>query len=319
MNIVITDGFALNPGDLDWSAIKALGEVFIYDRTDEADIVDRCQLADIIITNKVPFSAQTLSQLPKLKFIAVTATGYNIIDIEAAAKRGIVVSNIPAYSTPSVAQTVFALLLSVVNAVEHYTHQIQQEKRWSMNPDFCYWDTHLTELAGKRMGIYGFGRIGQQVAVIAQAFGMEVVAHTQKSQQDLPNNVTKIIGDEFWKTCDVISLHCPLTPKTSNLVDAKRLELLKPSCILINTSRGPLVCEQAIADALCQHRLQAFAADVLCQEPPTVENPLLTAPNVFLTPHIAWATIEARTRLMNILVSNLKAYLAGSPINVVNG
>lgn len=318
MKIVITDGFALNPGDLDWGAIEALGEAIIYDRTDEADIVERCQDADIVITNKVPFSRQTLSQLPRLKFIAVTATGYNIIDVKAATECGIVVSNIPAYSTDSVSQAVFALLLCITNRVEHYTRQIKLDKRWSHNPDFCYWDTQLTELAGKRIGIYGFGRIGQQVATIAHAFGMQVVAHTSKRQEELPLGCQKLEGSDFWKKCDIISLHCPLTDNTRELVDEARLCLMKPSCILINTSRGPLINEKAVAKALSDGHLLAYGADVLCQEPPAADNPLLGAPRVFLTPHIAWATLEARTRLMNILIENLHAFIEGNPINKVN-
>ncbi len=318
MKIVITDGFALNPGDLDWGAIMALGEVMLYDRTDEADIVTRCSEAEIVVTNKVPFSRTTLQQLPALKFIAVTATGYNIIDVQAAREMGIVVSNIPAYSTDSVAQSVMALLLSVTNRVEHYTQQVTTEKRWSNNPDFCYWDTQLTELAGKQIGIYGFGRIGQQVATLARAFGMHVVAHTSKSQSQLPSGIEKREGEAFWQHSDIISLHCPLTPDTLHLVNAQTLSMMKPSCILLNTSRGPLVDDEAVANALHEGRLGAYAADVMTQEPPTPDNPLLGAPRVFITPHIAWATHEARTRLMNILTDNIRNFLQGNPSNQVS-
>ena len=318
MRIVIVDGYALNPGDLNWETIQGMGETIIYDRTEVRDIVERCKDADIVLTNKVPFTRETLLQLPCLKLICVTATGYNIIDTQAAREQGLVVTNIPAYSTQSVAQTVIALLLSVTNRVEHYTNQITDEKQWSRNADFCYWDTQLTELADKRMGIYGFGRIGRQVSLIAQALGMEVVVHTSKPQEELPEGITKLTGDMFWETCDVISLHCPLTPETNNLVNEVTLQKMKSSCILINTARGPLVNEAAIAEALSHSRLKAFCADVLSVEPASEDNPILQAPNVFLTPHIAWATLEARQRLMNILIANIRAFIDGSPINVVN-
>lgn len=318
MKIVIVDGYALNPGDMSWDSIYSLGETTIYERTDVQDIVSRCLDADIILTNKVPFSKQTLAQLPKLRFIGVTATGYNIIDTEAARQQGILVTNIPAYSTASVAQTVMALLLSVTNRVEHYTQQITREKRWSNNADFCYWDTPLTELTGKRMGIYGYGRIGAQVAVLAQALGMEVCVHTSKDADCLPAGIQKLTGQDFWSSCDVISLHCPLTPQTNHLVNASTLALVKPNMILINTARGPLVDEEAIARALHDGRLAAFCADVLSHEPALADNPLLSAPNVFLTPHIAWATLEARQRLMDILIANIRSFIEGNPINVVN-
>ena len=318
MKIVIVDGYALNPGDLSWDSIYALGETTVYDRTAQKDIIARCKEADIVLTNKVPFSRQTLAALPNLKFIGVTATGYNIIDTQAAREHGVVVTNIPAYSTASVAQSVMALLLAVTNRVEHYTKQVKEERRWTKNADFCYWDTQLTELAGKRMGIYGYGRIGQQVGLLAQALGMEVVVHTSKDPKVLPAVINKLMGEKFWSTCDVISLHCPLTAETNQLVNTATLQMMKTGAILINTARGPLVDEQAVANALKDGKLRAYCCDVLSQEPAANDNPLLHAENVFVTPHIAWATLEARQRLMDILVGNVKAFIEGKPTNVVN-
>lgn len=318
MKIVILDGYALNPGDLSWEGINALGEVEYYDRTASEDIVSRCEDAEIVLTNKVPFSAETLSQLPMLKMIGVMATGYNIIDCASAKKQGITVCNIPAYSTASVAQTVFALLLSATNSVEHYTHQITHEQRWTSNPDFCYWDTPLQELAGKTMGIISLGRIGMAVANIAQAFGMKVVALTSKRQEELPSYILKEGEAELLAQSDVISLHCPLTPETQNFINATRIAKMKSSAIIINTSRGPVVNEQDVADALTSGRLGAFCADVLCVEPASADCPLLKAPRVYLTPHIAWATLQARTRLMSILTENVRSFIQGKAQNVVN-
>lgn len=318
MKIVILDGYALNPGDLSWSDMEALGDVTLYERTRPEDIVTRSQGAEIVLTNKVPFNSETLRQLPDLKMIGVMATGFNIIDCEAAKEQGITVCNIPAYSTSSVAQTVFALLLSATNSVEHYTRQITTEGRWTSNPDFCYWDTSLMELADKTFGIVGLGRIGQSVAKIALAFGMKVVALTSKSQIELPEYIKKVDEEGLLRESDVLSLHCPLTPSTQNFINATRLAKMKPSAIIINTSRGPVVNEADVAEALKGDKLAAFCADVLCQEPAAADNPLLQAPRVFLTPHIAWATFEARTRLMNILCNNVRAFIGGHPQNVVN-
>lgn len=318
MKIVVLDGYGLNPGDLSWEELKALGEVTVYDRTAAEDILSRSQGAEILLTNKTPLTRETLQSLPALRFVCVLATGYNVVDIEAAQSLGITVSNIPAYSTPSVAQHVFALLLTITNRVEHYTRQIQEEGRWTTSADFCYWDTPLTELQGKRFGIFGLGRIGQQTALIAQALGMEVVALTSKSQEQLPADIHKVTEEEFLSTCDVITLHCPLTPETHEYINKDRLQRMKPTTILINTSRGPVVDQQAVADALEAGRLGAFAADVLCVEPPTADNPLLHSPRTYLTPHIAWATKEARERLMAIAVGNVAAYQKGEPRNVVS-
>lgn len=318
MKIVILDGYALNPGDLSWEPIEELGQVILYERTGSEDIITRCQDAEIVLTNKVPFSAETMAKLPQLRMIGVMATGYNIIDCEAARRQGITVCNIPAYSTTSVAQQVFALLLATTNGVEHYTQQITKENRWTTNPDFCYWDTPLLELAGKTFGIVGLGRIGMAVANIAQAMGMRIIASTSKAKEELPLYINKVEMSELFSQSDVLSLHCPLTPDTQDLINAKNLSLMKPSAIIINTSRGPVVNEQDVADALHENRLSAFCADVLCKEPAAVGNPLLTAPRVFITPHIAWATFQARTRLMDILTENIRCFINNKPQNVVN-
>ena len=317
MNIVVLDGHALNPGDLSWDTLASMGELAVYPRTETSMVIPRCQDAEIVLTNKVPFTEETFAQLPRLRFIGVTATGYNIIDMEAARRHQVIVSNIPAYSTASVAQSVFAMLLTITNRVEHYTHQIIQEGRWTHSADFCYWDTPLTELEGKRMGIVGVGGIGSRVASMAQAFGMDVVALSRRPQKDLPLGVTKLEGDAFWSSCHIISLHCPLTPATHHLISDSTLSLMRPGTILINTSRGAVVDEQAVADALRSGLLSAYAADVLSTEPPQPQNPLLAAPNVFLTPHIAWATREARMRLLHILEDNVRAFIQGAPIHTV--
>lgn len=317
MNIVVLDGHALNPGDLSWDTLASMGELAVYPRTETSMVIPRCQDAEIVLTNKVPFTEETFAQLPRLRFIGVTATGYNIIDMEAARRHQVIVSNIPAYSTASVAQSVFAMLLTITNRVEHYTHQITQEGRWTHSADFCYWDTPLTELEGKRMGIVGVGGIGSRVASMAQAFGMDVVALSRRPQKDLPLGVTKLEGDAFWSSCHIISLHCPLTPATHHLISDSTLSLMRPGTILINTSRGAVVDEQAVADALRSGLLSAYAADVLSTEPPQPHNPLLAAPNVFLTPHIAWATREARMRLLHILEDNVRAFIQGAPIHTV--
>lgn len=317
MNIVVLDGHALNPGDLSWDTLASMGKLSVYPRTETSMVIPRCQDAEIVLTNKVPFTEETFAQLPRLRFIGVTATGYNIIDMEAARRHQVIVSNIPAYSTASVAQSVFAMLLTITNRVEHYTHQIIQEGSWTHSADFCYWDTPLTELEGKRMGIVGVGGIGSRVASMAQAFGMDVVALSRRPQKDLPLGVTKLEGDAFWSSCHIISLHCPLTPATHHLISDSTLSLMRPGTILINTSRGAVVDEQAVADALRSGLLSAYAADVLSTEPPQPQNPLLAAPNVFLTPHIAWATREARMRLLRILEDNVRAFIQGAPIHTV--
>lgn len=318
MKICILDGYSLNPGDLDWSPVERLGDVTLFDRTPADKIVERAADADIVLTNKVPFSADTLRQLPRLRFICVLATGYNIIDTDAAARQGVVVANIPAYSTMSVAQMAFAHILNITNHVASYAREVADGK-WTNCPDFCFWDSALTELAGKTMGIVGLGNTGMATARIAVAMGMKVVALTSKSADTLPEGITPAPLDDVLATADIVSLHCPLTSSTRHLINAEAIGKMKPSAILINTGRGPLVDEQAVADALNGGRLAAFGADVLSQEPPRGDNPLLSARNCFLTPHIAWATLEARTRLMSTAAENVRQFIAGEPVaNRVN-
>lgn len=318
MKICILDGYSLNPGDLDWSPVERLGDVTLFDRTPADKIVERAADADIVLTNKVPFSADTLRQLPRLRFICVLATGYNIIDTEAAARQGVVVANIPAYSTMSVAQMAFAHILNITNHVASYAREVADGK-WTNCPDFCFWDSALTELAGKTMGIVGLGNTGMATARIAVAMGMKVVAMTSKSADTLPEGITPAPLDDVLASADVVSLHCPLTPSTRHLINAASIAKMKPSAILINTGRGPLVDEQAVANALNGGRLAAFGADVLSQEPPRGDNPLLSARNCFLTPHIAWATLEARTRLMSTATENVRQFIAGEQVaNRVN-
>lgn len=317
MKIVVVDGYTLNPGDLSWEPLKELGEVTIYDRTAPNETVERCIDAEIVLTNKVIFNAETIKALPKLKYIGVLATGYNVVDTKAATENNVIVTNIPAYSTESVAQMVFAQILNITNRVGHYACE-NSKGRWTNNIDFCYWDTQLTELAGKKIGIVGLGNTGSATARIANAFGMDVCAFTSKPQESIPNYITKLTLDELFSQCDIVSLHCPLTETTKELVNEARLATMKPTAILINTGRGPLINEQAVADALNCGKIAAFGADVLSVEPAQPGNPLLGAKNCYLTPHIAWATYEARIRLMNICIDNVKAFINGTPQNVVN-
>lgn len=316
MKIVVLDGYAANPGDISWDDMKALGSLTVYDRTAPEEVIHRSEDADAILTNKVVLSAETLSQLPRLRYVGVLATGYNVVDVDAAHQRGIVVTNIPAYSTDSVAQLTFAHLLNITNRVDHYA-TMNRQGRWTQSPDFVYWDTPLIELSGKTMGIVGLGNIGKKVAALAQQFGMDVFAMTSKNSSDLPQGIQKTTFEELLAVSDVLSLHCPLTPQTHHLINAEALTHIKPGAILINTGRGPLVDEQAVADALKDGRLQAYCADVLSVEPAKADNPLLGCPNAFLTPHIAWATKEARKRLMQIAVDNLRAFISGEPKNMV--
>lgn len=314
MKIVILDGFTANPGDLSWKVLEAMGEVTVYERTAPEDTVTRAAGAEVVLTNKVLMGREVIAQLPELKYIGVLATGYNVVDIEAAKERGIVVTNVPAYSTESVAQMVFAHLLTVTNRTEHYAEQ-NRAGRWSRSQDFCYWDTTMIELAGKTFGIVGLGNIGLRVAQIALAFGMRVKALSSK--EVLPNGIEKVGLDELLSAVDVLSLHCPLTERTHHLINKDTLRKMKPSAILINTGRGPLVDDVAVADALAEGRLAAFCADVLTNEPPTADNPLLQQPNAYITPHIAWATVEARARLIKVATENVRCFLNGKPQNVV--
>lgn len=315
MKVVVLDGFTVAQSDLSWAALRDVAEVEVYDRTCAEEVVERCKGAEIVLTNKVVLDASTLAQLPRLMYIGVLATGYNVVDLVAAAKRNVIVTNIPAYSTQSVAQMVFAHLLNIVNRVGDYARK-NGEGQWTASRDFCYLDHNLFELAGKRMGIVGLGNIGMETARIASAFGMDVLAVTSKTGE-LPYGVRKVAMDELFSTCDVVSLHCPLTDETKHLVCAKRLQTMKPSAIIINTGRGPLVNEVELADALNNGVIYAYGADVLSVEPALADNPLLSAKNCYLTPHIAWATREARQRLMNVCVENIKAFLVGKPVNVV--
>lgn len=316
MKIVVLDGYGLNPGDLSWDELKKLGECTVYDRTSPAEVMERARGAQALLTNKTVLTAENLAGLPELKYIGVLATGYNVVDISEARKRGIVVTNIPAYSTASVAQTVFAHILNITQQVDYYATE-NRKGRWAGNKDFCYWDFPLIELAGKKIGIVGMGNTGQATARIAQGFGMQVCAYTSKSPDQLPAGTKVMPLDELFRECDIVSLHCPLTESTKELVNARRLATMKPTAILINTGRGPLVNEQDLADALNNRVIYAAGLDVLSSEPPKADNPLLTARYCFITPHIAWATKEARTRLMEIAVNNLKAFEEGKVINNV--
>ncbi len=317
MKIVVLDGFGLNPGDLSWEAMGQLAEMTVYERTSPEELMERAADAEMLLTNKVALKEKEIMALPKLKYIGVLATGYNIIDTECAKKQGIVVTNIPAYSTDSVAQMTFAHILNITNHIDHYANQCRQG-RWSRNKDFCYWDTPLIELAGKTIGIVGLGSIGYKVARIAQEFGMDVFAFTSKNSADLPEGIQKTTLEGLFGISDIITLHCPLNKETRGMINAESLSRMKRGAILINTGRGPLVNEQDVADALQSGQLAAYGTDVMSSEPPKEDNPILNAPNAFVTPHIAWATLEARIRLMNIAVNNAKAFIDGKPINVVN-
>lgn len=316
MKIVVLDGYGLNPGDLSWDAVSQLGELTVYDRTSSEEVIARSAGAEAILTNKIVITAEIMEALPDLKYIGVLATGYNVVNVGAAREKGIVVTNIPAYSTPSVAQMVFAHILNIAQQVQHHSEEVRKG-RWTNNADFCFWDTPLIELREKKIGLVGLGHTGFNTARIAIGFGMQVTAYTSKSSLQLPPEIKKRTLDELFSECDIVSLHCPLTDETKELVNAERLRLMKPTAILINTGRGPLVNEQDLADALNAGKLYAAGLDVLSSEPPKADNPLLTARNCYITPHIAWASLEARTRLMDILVENIKAFQAGKPVNNV--
>jgi len=317
MKTVILDGYTINPGDIDWAEIEETGDVTIFDRTAPSEIIARAKDAEIILTNKVIISADVMDAVPGLKYIGVLATGYNVVDTEAAKERGITVTNIAAYSTDSVAQMTFAHLLNITNRVGHYGKQVKN-LRWSSNKDFCYWDTKLMELAGKTMGIIGYGKIGMRVAEIARCFGMDVFVVTHRNSSDLPDGIQKTTLDGVLAISDVLSLHCPLTDETREIINKRTLAKMKHNAILINTGRGGLVDESAVAEALCTGNLGGFGADVLCQEPPSADNPLFKAPNCYITPHTAWATPEARRRLISIAAANIRAFIAGKPVNVVS-
>ena len=316
MKIVELDAHSVNPGDLSWDEIKALGNLDLYDRTAPEDVIKRAKDADAILINKINISEEVIAALPKLRYIGEMATGFNNIDINAAKRHGITVTNIPAYSTDSVAQLVFAHILNVANHVNHYAVETRRGT-WSRNPAFCYWDTPLVELAGKSIGIVGLGHIGMRVAEIAHCFGMMVTALTSKESQSLPEWIRKSTLDGLLSSSDIVTLHCPLTDKNKHMINADTLALMNSKSILVNTGRGPLVDETAVANALEAGKLGAYCADVMADEPPHADNPLLKCSNAFITPHIAWATHEARQRLMGIAANNLRAFINGEPINTV--
>lgn len=319
MKIVVLDGYAANPGDLSWEKIAAMGELTVYDRTAPEDVAARIGDAEVAYTNKTPITAETMAACPNLKLISVLATGYNIVDVAAAKARSIAVCNVPAYSTRDVAQLTFALLLEHCHHVGHHAQTVREGK-WTNCPDFCYWDYPPMALPGKTMGIIGFGQIGQAVAKLAVAFGMEVLVYSRTVRPELETEHCKFCDlDTLLAQSHVVSLHCPLTDKTEKLICKETIAKMRDGAILLNTGRGPLVDEQAVADALKSGKLLGYGADVVSREPIPAGNPLLTAPNCFLTPHIAWATYDARVRLMEVSAQNLAAYCAGKPQNVVNG
>ena len=316
MKIAVMDGHGVNPGDMSWKPFEEIGQITVYPRTAPEEVVAHVGDADIVLTNKTVFNADVISQLPNVKYIGVLATGYNVVDTEAAHRRGIVVTNIPAYSTDSVAQMTFAHILNITNRVGYYAAK-NSDGEWSRCPDFCYWDTPLTDLSGKTIGIVGLGHIGSKVARLAQDFGMDVFAYTSKNAADLPAGINKTTLDGLLGISDIITLHCPLTPSTRELINKESIKKMRRGAILINTGRGPLVNEADVAEALQEGRLGAYGADVMCSEPPAADDPLFAQPNAYITPHIAWATVEARERLMAIAVNNLKAFVSGNPVNVV--
>ena len=319
MKIVVLDGYTLNPGDLSWDALKQLGELVVYDRTAADKVVERAAGAEIIFTNKTPVSEDTLNQLPSLKFIGVLATGFNIVNTEVAKVRGVIVANVPGYGTTSVVQMTFALLLELCHHVQRHSDTVMEGK-WASSADWCYWDFPLVELSGKTIGIIGFGRIGQQVGDVATAFGMNIIGNSRtQTDQSRRKNFKWASIPELLKQSDIVSIHCPLFPETKGLINKESLNWMKKSSFLLNTSRGPIIVDEELADALNNDLIAGAGIDVLSVEPPSKDNPLFKAKNCIITPHIAWATKEARVRLMNITIKNLAAFLNGNPVNVVNG
>jgi len=318
MKIVILDGFTLNPGDLSWDGLKQFGELVVYDRTPADKVVERALDADILFTNKTPIGVDAINQLSNLTFIGVLATGYNIVDIEAAKSKNIIVANVPGYGTNSVVQLNFALLLELCLHVQRHSDAVM-DGRWASSKDFCFWDFPLMELSGKTMGIIGFGSIGQQVADVATAFGMNIIGGSRTiTDQSHRKNFRWTDIPTLLKESDVVSIHCPLFPETKGLINKENLGLMKSTAFLLNTSRGPIVVDQDLADALNNNVIAGAGIDVLSVEPPSADNPLFKAKNCIITPHIAWATKEARVRLMDATVQNLDAFIKGNPINVVN-
>lgn len=320
MKLVMLDGYATNPGDLSWEELERFGTLTVYDRTpldDEAEIIRRVGDADVIITNKTPLSRKVFETCPNVKFVTVLATGFNIVDTAAAREHGVAVSNVPSYGTESVSQFAFALLLEICHHVAHHSEAVHAG-RWGTSPDWCFWDYPLIELAGKTMGIIGFGRIGQQTGKIARAFGMEVLAYSRSRREGAEAFGTYVDLDTLLARSDVIALHCPLSPETAGIINKDTIAKMKDGVILINNSRGPLVVEQDLADALNTGKIAAAGLDVLSEEPVRAENPLLTAKNCFITPHISWAPKEARQRIIDTTRDNIRAFAEGAPIHVVN-
>lgn len=316
MKIVVLDGFALNPGDLTWDGLKHLGECEVYDRTLPAEVYDRIKDAGVVITNKAVIDEKMIDRLTELRYIGVTATGYNVVDVQAASRKGIVVTNIPAYSTDSVAQLVFSHILNIANRVELHATSVRSGE-WTQSPDFAYWKSPQMELAGKTLGIVGFGRIGRKVAQIGMAMGLKVIFNNRAQINDAPIGTRQLTILEVFAESDVLSVNCPLSAENNGFVNQQLIRAMKPSAILINTGRGGLVNEADLATALNSGIIAAAGLDVLSTEPPQPDNPLLTAKNCFITPHIAWATLEARQRLMNITIENLQCFISGDPQNVV--
>lgn len=317
MKIVILDGYSVNPGDLSWDALKDLGELKVYDRTAADEVTERAADADALFTNKVVIDERVMASLPKLKYIGVLATGYNVVDVKAASNRGITVTNVPAYSTDSVVQMTLAHILNLTNQVAYYAEQ-NRNGRWSRAEDFCYWDEPVNELAGRTLGVVGLGNIGSKVAKVAAALGMDVFAYTSRNSASLPPGIQKATFTGLLGISDILTLHCPLTDKTYNMINRETISYMKRGALLINTGRGPLVDENAVAEALESGQLGGYGADVMVEEPPRADNPLFTAPNAYITPHIAWSSTSARKRLVSIAVANLKAFADGSPVNVIN-
>jgi glycerate dehydrogenase len=318
MKIVVLDGYTLNPGDLTWDRLKGIGDLTVYDRTPADKILERIGDAEIVFTNKTPLTKETFAQLPDIKYVGVLATGYNVVDVDAAKAHGIKVTNIPTYGTAAVAQFTFALLLELCHHVGEHSQAVKKGD-WTNCPDFCFWNYPLIELAGKTMGIIGFGRIGQSVAKIAQALGMKVLANDSYQNRELENETLRYAElDELLVKSDVISLHCPLFESTKGIINKCSIARMKDGVLLVNTSRGPLVVEEDLAEALNSGKVAGAAVDVVSSEPIRKDNPLLGAKNCIITPHIAWAPRESRERLMNIAVDNLEAFLKGMPVNVVN-
>lgn len=318
MKIVILDGYTLNPGDLSWDELKKLGDVTIYDRTPADLIVSRAAGAEIVFTNKTPMGEEVINNLPALKFIGVLATGYNVVNIQTAKEKGIVVANVPGYGTPSVVQMTFALLLELCQHVQQHNEAVRAGK-WSQCLDFCFWDYPLVELEGKTMGIIGYGSIGQKVGDVATAFGMNLIGNSRtRTDQSHRSNFRWADIPELLAELDVVTIHCPLFPETKGLINKNSLKTMKSSAFLLNTARGPIIEDQDLADALNNEVIAGAGIDVLSIEPPTQGNPLFSAKNCVITPHIGWATREARQRLMDITVHNLTSFIKGSPINVIN-